>query len=154
MAPPLRPSIFAHRSISTLPPRRRLLAGPKQRPNRLCEGQRDNRILQLRLFSFGIITGVVSFVQIDVVAFPFALTILAFTLLSLCAFDAFYDKITRQVTEKIQDLAKAQPTAEFQFFAKPNRLHWRLSFDHLWYVFIFMVASAILFLKAVSTEIG
>jgi hypothetical protein len=115
---------------------------------------RDSRIQQLRLFSGGIITAILSFAEITLLAVIPILVVVGVAILGLCIFDMFYRKIARQVdgrVVKIKDaMLKEKEFEKIEPFEAIDKLCLKCETEQLWYLLIIVIASLIVLIKGCS----
>jgi len=121
--------------------------------------QRENRLLQLRLISFAVVSALVGFTDLTKYETPTVYYLLVgIIIIGLFTFDLFYCKISRQEGMRNNYLAKQDITKlpKVEFFPlktdKNNKIKWyewykALGFDHLWYLFILILSLVILYLN-------
>ena len=120
--------------------------------------QRESRLIQLRTVSFAIVTGAAAFVPFNVVIVPLAILFLGGTLVGLFLFDWYYCKLSKQESMRISELtiqSRSKGVSNVEVFPKddqhtfdPGTWYKALGLDHMWYLFIFLLASGILVLRS------
>ncbi len=116
----------------------------------------DARIKQLRIFSFGIITAILSFTPISLFQVIPIFILVTGAVVGLLLFDIYYRKIARQVDAHIKKIAHEIEKNQNQLepFSKIDKLCPKFEFEQCWYLFILCIAYGIIFLKGISSLIA